>query len=365
MKVRRFLILLLLLCVTATDSSAQSIMSEIEEFSGAAELKSALDGETRRLLKDADPTKITDFSDQLFFVLRDCAGKIVEHVQDDLAFAVRLIVTVVLCCTVDSFAGRHGKNAVSYAGVLGVMVLCVKEFQAMIDLGKETIMRLYGFTTALNPVMAAASAASGASASAGVNYGLTVFFSNILLNLCVRIIVPGLYAYFALAFTDSVLREDRLKPLRGLVGWSVEWALKGVVYAFTGCLAITGVLGGAADAVKLKAAKTAISTMIPVVGGIISGAAETVLTGASVLKSTVGTFGFLAVLAIMLLPFLRLLVKWMLLKLVAVFGGVLGASVNGLLEAASKGTGYLLAMTGAGTVISLLSCCCYLKVVHV
>ena len=48
----------------------------------------------------------------------------------------------------------------------------------------------------------------------------------------------------------------------------------------------------------MKAAKFTISNMVPVVGGVISDTAETLLAGASVLRNAAGVFGMLAVIGI-------------------------------------------------------------------
>ena len=56
----------------------------------------------------------------------------------------------------------------------------------------------------------------------------------------------------------------------------------------------------------MKAAKFAISGAIPVVGGILSDAAETVLASAGILKGTVGVFGMVTILGICLIPLLQI-----------------------------------------------------------
>ena len=73
-------------------------------------------------------------------------------------------------------------------------------------------------------------------------------------------------------------------------------------------------IAGSADAVAIKAAKFAVSGMVPVVGGILSDAAETVLAGAAAVRSTAGVLGLLAILAITAAPFLKLGFQYLLLK---------------------------------------------------
>lgn len=101
----------------------------------------------------------------------------------------------------------------------------------------------------------------------------------------------------------------------GTTGWNVcaSWrggrvktALRAAVAAFTAYLTLTGLLAGAADEMTLKAAKSVISTAIPVVGGMISEASQAVLTSAALIRNSAGIFGLLAVLAVGLGRFCRL-----------------------------------------------------------
>ena len=69
----------------------------------------------------------------------------------------------------------------------------------------------------------------------------------------------------------------------------------------------------------------AISGVVPVVGGIIAEASETVLAGASVLKGTIGVFGLLGVLALCAYPFLQLGIQYLLYQLTRFLASVIGS----------------------------------------
>ena len=129
-------------------------------------------------------------------------------------------------------------------------------------------------------------------------------------------------------------------------------------------MSVTGVISGAADAAAVKATKAAVSGMIPVVGSIISDASETLLASASLLKGSAGVFGMIAVLAICLLPFLRVGIQYLLLKVTAaVSGTVAHKSHVRLLKNCSTAMGYLLAMCGTSGLLLLISSVCFMKVV--
>ena len=106
----------------------------------------------------------------------------------------------------------------------------------------------------------------------------------------------------------------------------------------------------------VKTAKLAISRAIPVVGGILADASETVLAGAGVLRGTVGAVGMLTVLAICLTPFLHLGLHYLLYKGAAVLCAVvLPSRLTGLIEAIGGAFGLVMGMTGAAALVLLIS----------
>lgn len=344
-------------------SAAENVQRQAELF-GTQELKQALTPQTQKLLGSTDPTEQRELWEGVLDLLRHAAEDLADGLGSSFVQALRLIVLVVLCQLVDAVCEERGRTAAVMAGVLAAAAICMSDLHTLIGLGRTTMEELADFTAVLNPVMAAASTASGAVTGVGMQYPLTVFFSTVLIRSGHRLLIPAVYAYLALAVADGVQQNDRLKKLRELIGWSMEVIMKAVVYGFTGCLAVTGVLAGTADAARLKAAKLTISGMIPVVGGIISDAAQTVLSGAELLKSSIGTFGMLAILAIFLLPFLRMGLSYLLLKAVTAISGMFSGRLAGFLETVTKAMGYLLGMCGSSALICLLTCCCYLRVVR-
>ena len=110
--------------------------------------------------------------------------------------------------------------------------------------------------------------------------------------------------------------------------------------------------------------KSAISTAVPVVGGIISDATESVLAGAGLIKSSVGIFGMLGVLAICLTPFLHLAVQFLMYKLAAMLASAIGSeSLIGLIDAIGSAFGLILGMVGACALLLLISVASFVSVV--
>ena len=127
-------------------------------------------------------------------------------------------------------------------------------------------------------------------------------------------------------------------------------------------MTITGVISGTADQAALKATKLTISGMVPVVGGILSDASETILISAGAVKSAVGVSGLLALIAIAIGPFLRIGVQYLLLKITASVCGVFGSKrITGLISDIAGAMGLILAMTGTVCLLLMISMVCFLK----
>lgn len=357
-----FLSILLLLATPANGSDLQQ--EQAKQF-GTDALEDALPNQAEALLGDVKPTEQTDLLQGITSIFQKGLKQSGSYLKRTTAVMLRILMVVVLCQLADSIGEEREKTVSAMTGALAVTACCITDLQSMIGLGRNTMDELANFSNLLLPVMTAAATASGSATAAGGVYTVTVFFSNLLVQISNGLIIPAIYAYVGLATADAVLQQERLKRFRELLGWLIEKGLRAIVYLFTGLLTMTGVLSGSTDAAVLKATKTAISTMVPVVGSIISGAAEMVLNSASLLKTAIGTFGMLAILAMFLLPFLQLGFYYLMFKLTSALSGILGSRMTSLLDSVSSAMGFLLGMTGSCALISLLSCCCFLKVVQI
>ena len=125
---------------------------------------------------------------------------------------------------------------------------------------------------------------------------------------------------------------------------------------------LTGVVSGTTDALTLKATKMTISSVVPVVGGILSDASEAVLISTAVMKNAAGIYGILAVLSVFLSPFLRIGSHYIVFKVTAALCGIYGPKqATELIDDFSAAMGFLLAMTGAVCLMLLISTVCFMR----
>ena len=135
---------------------------------------------------------------------------------------------------------------------------------------------------------------------------------------------------------------------------------------FSAYMGITGVLSGSVDAAALKATKLAIGGMVPVVGGMLSDASETVLVSAGLVKNAAGVYGLLAVLAVWIGPFFHMGAQYLVWKGATALCGLFAPKhLTGVVSDFSTAMGLLLAMLGTVCLFWLVSTVCFLKGVGV
>ncbi len=330
---------------------------------GAAEvprdLMKALPEGTEDLIEFADPADAGGLARGVGRILEDMKGRVGEVLRQRTRGAASVLLVVVLCAAVEGFSqGTGGKTALflPMAGALSVTVLTAGSLDSLMGLGAETIGELNRFSKALLPTLAAATAASGAVTTATVQQVTTVFFVDLLLNLVDGLLLPMVYLYTGALAAAACLPESRLGAIAEGLKKILTWILTTALLVFTVYLSVARVISGAADGAAVRVTKAAISGVVPVVGGIIAEASETVLVGAGMLKNTVGLMGMLAILAACAYPFLQLGVQYLLYKLTAFLAAAIGApGLCKLIDGLGGAFGLVLGMTGACALLLLVS----------
>lgn len=310
---------------------------------------------------DLMPTETASFGESLLELLQN----VVKKIRPDIAEATRASLSVVSAAMMVSLLKSFSERAFSAADLAGTVMIAASLFlslNSLIRLGADTVTELSEYGKLLLPVMTAAMAAQGAGTASAALYTGTAVFDMVLSSLIANLLVPMVYLYLALAAANSATGEELLKKMRDFVKWLVSWCLKTILTVFTTYMSITGVVSGATDAAVLKAAKVTISSVVPVVGGILSDASEAVLVSAGLMKNAAGIYGILVILAVFLEPFLRIGIHYMIMKVTAAVCGLFGTKrITDLIEDFSTAMGLLLAMTGSACLLLLISTVCFLK----
>lgn len=210
--------------------------------------------------------------------------------QNSLTESGETVQTVGVLC----LSGAVAVPAVGFIGTAGdVIVQCANLFLAYI------------------PIMAVMLAASGKAVSSASYQALTVAAGQGVVRVSSDMILPLLHIFLGIAVSSGIAPQVGLGGFLSLITKLTKWLLGFVMAIFTAVLSLRQAASGALDSLGSKAARFALSSFVPVVGGALSEAYKTVQGSLHVLRSGLGIFVILA-LAFTFLPVLLQGLGWSL-----------------------------------------------------
>ena len=356
-------LLVLLTGQAAATEEVDAVLLQQMQIVGMDEISAALPEKARNDYDGFDAPMQADLEEGIRQIMIHSLSELGTGLRAALRSAGKLLAVVLLCSMVKT-AGEQAGVAVRIAGVLAVTMVCAGDLNTLVGLGRTTMEETSVFSAAILPMLSSATAAAGAPASATALYAATVFMTQILNRLLLNIFLPLTNLCLALACAENTLSDSLVKRVRKLMQALVANGLKALLVLFSAYLALTQVVSGSADSATVKAAKLALSSIVPVVGSVIADASETVLVSAGILKGAVGIVGVLGVCAVCAAPFLRLGVHYLTLKAAAALAGTLedGAICN-MIDAAAGVMGMILGMVGTSALFNLIASVCFMKAV--
>ena len=349
--------------LAAPDTQSQ-VQDELGQAAGVDQIEGHAPPEVSEILGDSGVQNVS-LDGALGQIGTYLKGQFFGVFQTGLKSAALILAVVVLCGVAESMLDTEsavGPNFVPLGGALAIAAVSAGDLTAFVGLGANTLTTLSDFSKVLLPSLAASATAAGALSSGSVKYLATALFFNLLISAARSVILPLVYAYIAAVIANAALGGSALDGAVRLLRWLCVTLLTLLVLAFTLYLTLSGAISGSTDQVTAKLAKTTISAALPVVGGILSDAAGSLVAGASLLRNAIGIFGLLAVLCVCLLPFLRLGVHYLLYKATAGLAGALSSPrLTGLISGLGTAFGLVMGLLGAGAAILFLSILSSLK----
>lgn len=310
---------------------------------------------------DLMPQNTDSFGNALLELLR----KGILLIQPELDGALRTCSGILICALLYSILPILSEKltepmAMAWSVALGTVML--QRTGTMIGYAADALRQICDYGKLLCPVLTTALAAQGGITASAALYTGTIAFITLLSTLVSRLLIPLVYIFLLFSVAGSAIGEGFFRNLADGVKHLLTWLLKTLLIVFTTYMSVTGVVSGTTDAAALKTAKVTLSSVVPVVGGILSDASESVLVSMGILKNAAGIYGILAVLALFMGPFVKVGVQYLLLKGSAALCSLFGDKrISSLVGDFSTAMGLLVAMVAAGCVLILISTVCYLK----
>lgn len=244
-----------------------------------------------------------------------------DEIKEALKVMVSIIVIVLIHSVFKSIADNLNNKSVSqityYVQYILIATVIMNNFSNIITLLKDTITNMTGFLQSLFPLLMTLMLASGSVVSVNMMQPIILFIINLISNIFQTIIIPAVLIGTALAIVSKISDRIQIDKLSKFIKSSSVWVIGILLTIFVGVLSIEGTLGSSVDGITAKTAKAAVSSFIPVVGKVLGDAVDTVIGCSSILKNAIGIVGVIVVIAICILPIIKLAVITIIYHLTA------------------------------------------------
>lgn len=305
----------------------------------------------RRVLSGESAFSLSDFTAS---ITRGIFGQMDELKKD----FVQLLALVLLTSVFNGFAKafRDGQVAESgyYVSYLLLFSMLASGYLSMSSVAENTLNTLLEFMKVFVPVFCgtiafAAGSITSQSAAAGL-FMLLAAVDYVLISL----LLPVIHLYMMTVLANHLAKEEPLGKMTGLLAKGVRFALKAALSVVAAASTMLGFITPAADALK-RGSIIKVSEMIPGLGNLFRGVAQTLCGAGNLIKNAVGTGGMIVIILICIVPLGRVLLVSICYRMgAAVVEPVADRRIVNCLTDAAEGITMLFQTLFAGAVLFLL-----------
>ncbi len=225
-------------------------------------------------------------------------------IQDQITRPLKLLFIllgiILLTALINSFKTNINDSsylqAYNIVSVLSICGILVSPIIGIIVESSNLIKDVSNFILMFLPVFVGVLIAAGKTLS-GFAYNSFLFGAvQVISQISSHVLVPMLGIYLAFCLCGAITNYIRIDAVASFVQKSVTWTMGILLTVFVGLLTLQGIVTNSADTVGVRATKFALGSFIPVIGGALSEAFNSIQGCISFIKSSVGVFGIIVCL---------------------------------------------------------------------
>ncbi|MBC8535539.1 stage III sporulation protein AE [Feifania hominis] len=355
-------VVLMLLCsLTAHAVDVNEIYSDVADRFGVSELIDAAPDAARGSLsgEQVSPSgllNLLSMNNVLNLLTNGLFGVLGECLSGCAVLLVAVLVFLLLAGLRDSFHSSAIVPTFNLVAVLTISLVVYGIISGAYSAAFTATKDITAFISTLMPVMAATMAAGGEVVSVGILPPAILTAINLLSWLNTSVFLPTLNFYFALSFISAVNPRLNLKELMNFIKKALMWGMGIATTILVGLLSLQKMITGASDNITGRAAKFALSSFVPIIGGVLKDAFDTVAGCVSVIKATCGVFGIVVIIYTMLPILARVILYNVGFRLSSSVAQISGqSSVSNFLDSVSNIWSILTAILVSEGVFAIVS----------
>lgn len=261
------------------------------------------------------------FSDGLWGVISGMTAEVGSIRNVLLSLLVLGIVSALLTHFTDVFENHQVADISFYLVYLLLIAVLFKCFWEVAQTAESAVENIVTFIKVFIPTYFIAVGVSGSVITAVAGYQLLVVLIFGVEQILLTIVMPLIYSFVMLSVINGIWVEERLGTLLEFMHKCIGFVLKSAVGIVTGISLFQSMITPVIDSVKSGSVQKAVS-MVPGIGNIADGMAEVMIGSAVLIKNSIGVVFLILLLAICIVPLLKIFLIAGCLKVSAALMGI-------------------------------------------
>lgn len=280
--------------------------------------KTAFGSNLKQLLKDILSGKASLGTDKI-------ATLVASYLKNAFLGLLPLVITLLvigilygLSSSMSSgFIKKSTTDIIYYVCLGAIIIVLITAINGIISDARATIGLLARFNDIVFPLLLTLVTALGGLSAVGVYQPAIAAISMVIIKIITAMVMPLFLACVVFCIIGSLSNNIKLDKLTSTTKATVEWILGIVFTLFIAFITAEGIAGATFDTVTVRSAKFAISSYVPIIGGHISDGFDLVVASLILLKNSFGLISIIILIAIVLVPIIKIVIFSLLLKAVA------------------------------------------------
>ena len=280
-------------------------------------------------------------------------------VLEFLPMLIGCLAIVLAYNIVDSIKARAASDSVGKAvyfatGTLA-LTLILGYFTSVMVYAVKYVASLKTQINAIAPVLITLMTAAGATSSASVYAPSVAFLGSGMTNAVTYLAFPALLMGMVFDIIGCVFGAVKLDKTADFFRSACKWFLGTAFFLFIAVIGVMGITASVNDGISIRAAKFAMSSYVPIIGGYLSQGFDFVMAGNVLIKNALGSSAVVMIVLFAVPVISKLAVFTLSLKLTAAIAEPLGGDkFGGILTAVSKSSSAMTAVVAAMTFLYVL-----------
>ena len=223
-----------------------------------------------------------------------------------ISILVIIVIHGILKSVTDNLENKNISQIIYFVQYILIVTLIMSNFTEIIKIVKNTADDLVGFINVLMPLLLTLMMYTGSIATTSLLEPIILFAINFIANLIKNILIPIDLIIVVFSIISKISEKMQIEKLSKFLKSSVVWVLGIVLTIFVGVVSLEGTLSSSVDGITAKTAKSAVSTIIPVVGKVLGDVVDSVLGCGIILKNAIGLIGVIIVIGICIIPIIKI-----------------------------------------------------------